>query len=40
MLIDIAVLAVPVFSRSMWVTADEQMRSRVAMIGLYILGGL
>lgn len=40
MLIDIAVLAIPVFSRSMWVTADEQMKSRIAMIGLYILGGL
>ncbi|KAL1851643.1 hypothetical protein Daus18300_012516, partial [Diaporthe australafricana] len=36
----IAVLAIPVFSRSMWVTADEQMKSRIAMLGLYILGGL
>ncbi|KAI7782731.1 uncharacterized protein LA080_012922 [Diaporthe eres] len=40
MLIDIAVLAIPVFSRSMWVTADEELKSRIAMIGLYILGGL
>lgn len=40
MIIDIAVLAIPVFSRSMWVTADEEMKSRIAMIGLYILGGL
>lgn len=40
MIIDIAVLAIPVFSRSMWVTADEQLKSRMAMIGLYILGGL
>lgn len=40
MIIDIAVLAIPVFSRSMWVTADEELRSRLAMISLYILGGL
>ena len=40
MIIDIAVLAIPVFSRSMWVIADEELKSRVAMIGLYILGGL
>lgn len=40
MLIDIAVLAIPVFSKSMWTTADEQLRSRIAMIGLYALGGL
>lgn len=40
MLIDIAVLAIPVFSRSMWTTADEQLKSRIAMIGLYALGGL
>ncbi|KAJ0123088.1 hypothetical protein J7T55_011552 [Diaporthe amygdali] len=40
MAIDIAVLAIPIFSKSMWVTTDNQMRSRIAMIGLYILGGL
>lgn len=38
MAIDIAVFCVPLFSRSMWITAGRQRQSRVALICLYGLG--
>lgn len=38
MSIDIAMFAIPLFSRSMWVTAGRQKQSRIAMLFLYGLG--
>lgn len=38
MTIDIAIFALPLFSRSMWATAGRQRQSRIAMICLYGLG--
>ncbi|KAF3765022.1 hypothetical protein M406DRAFT_331336 [Cryphonectria parasitica EP155] len=38
MAIDIAIFALPLFSRSMWAAAGRQRQSRIAMIFLYGLG--
>lgn len=40
MAIDIAILFLPLFSRSMWAAAGRQRQSRIAMLGLYGLGVL
>lgn len=40
MAIDIAILFLPLFSRSMWATAGRQKQSRIAMLCLYGLGVL
>lgn len=40
MAIDIAVFTLPLFARSMWVSAGRQRQSRIAMISLYCLGML
>lgn len=40
MAIDVAILILPLLSRSMWATAGRQKQSRVAMLCLYGLGVL
>lgn len=40
MAIDIAILVLPICSRSMWTTAGRQRQSRIAMVSLYALGVL
>lgn len=40
MALDVAILALPLLSKTMWSSADRQRRSRIAMFCLFILGSL